>query len=168
MAKPCESPAAIWQAPLAGQHHPDCQHAHGERGQMGLRQLLNKLQERRHDPVRLHRKAKGSPHTSPPTDSKPISSAYAIAVGNATAATDTPATASCRSHSRRYPNKFRSPGATRRTEGIFLRALDDFSIYHHGKLAAATSSRSVGNSSASPGSGSFTSARRWRDRFAFE
>jgi hypothetical protein len=25
---------------------------------MGLRQLLHKLQERRHDPVRLHRKAK--------------------------------------------------------------------------------------------------------------
>jgi len=65
-------------------------------------------------------------------------------------------------------NKFRSPGVTRRTEGIFLRVMDDFSIYHHGKLAAATSSRSVGNSSASPGSGSFTSAKRWRDRFAFE
>jgi Outer membrane efflux protein len=36
----------------------------------------------------------------PTTGSKPISSAYAMAVGNATAATDTPATASCRSHSR--------------------------------------------------------------------
>jgi len=82
----------------------------------------------------------------PTTGSKPISSAYAMAVGNATAATDTPATASCRSHSRRYPSKFRSPSATRRTEGIFLRAPDGSSIHPHGKFATATSPRPVSRS----------------------
>ena len=65
----------------------------------------------------------------PTTGSKPISSAYAMAVGKATAATDTPAITSCRNHSRRYPSKFCSPGATRRRGGNFLRAMDDPSIH---------------------------------------
>ena len=64
----------------------------------------------------------------PTTGSKPISCAYAMAVGNATAATDTPATASCRSHSRRYASKFASPGATRRTSGTSLLGIEDLSI----------------------------------------
>ena len=46
------------QPSLARQNHSDCQHAHGERCQMGLRQLLKKLQKRREEPVRLHPKAK--------------------------------------------------------------------------------------------------------------
>ena len=62
-----------------------------------------------------------------------------MAVGKATAATDTPATASCRSHSRRYSSKFRSPGATRRTSGsLFAR---DGGFLHQPPSKIATPSR---------------------------
>ena len=44
---------------------------------------------------------------------KPASSAYAIATGNATAATESPAGTSSRSHSLRYSRSMASPGATR-------------------------------------------------------
>ena len=96
----------------------------------------------------------------PTTGSKPISSAYAMAVGNATAATDTPATASCRSHSRRYSSKFRSPGATRRREGIFLRVLEDFSIHPRSKSSTVANPGPVCRSNASPAIGSFITAKQ--------
>jgi hypothetical protein len=38
-------------------------------------------------------------------------------------------TASCRSHSRRYPSKFCSPGAARRGAATFFCAMEDFSIH---------------------------------------